>query len=104
MAFLSIWLIPSIQFRWSHGSTASLPPHSPKSCFQTGFGALFRTSFRAVLRPTQRSMRQMPKPISCTAYRLVLKACGPLLRPVSYTHLRAHETVLDLVCRLLLEK
>ena len=31
---------------------------------------------------------------------------GPLdwLIPVSYTHLRAHETVLDLVCRLLLEK
>eukprot|EP00657_Telonema_sp_P-1_P011308 TRINITY_DN6316_c0_g1_i1.p1 TRINITY_DN6316_c0_g1~~TRINITY_DN6316_c0_g1_i1.p1 ORF type:complete len:129 (+),score=56.51 TRINITY_DN6316_c0_g1_i1:55-441(+) len=31
---------------------------------------------------------------------------GPLppLTPVSYTHLRAHETVLDLVCRLLLEK
>src|SRR5665811_2497950 len=30
----------------------------------------------------------------------------PLVRcliPVSYTHLRAHETVLDLVCRLLLE-
>ena len=29
---------------------------------------------------------------------------GPLVGPVSYTHLRAHETVLDLVCRLLLEK
>ena len=28
----------------------------------------------------------------------------PATRPVSYTHLRAHETVLDLVCRLLLEK
>ena len=27
---------------------------------------------------------------------------GPIT--VSYTHLRAHETVLDLVCRLLLEK
>ena len=26
------------------------------------------------------------------------------MSPVSYTHLRAHETVLDLVCRLLLEK
>mgnify|MGYP003381579626 CR=1 FL=1 len=26
------------------------------------------------------------------------------LRSVSYTHLRAHETVLDIVCRLLLEK
>ncbi|WDT36884.1 signal peptidase I [Streptococcus pneumoniae D39] len=28
----------------------------------------------------------------------------PYLAAVSYTHLRAHETVLDLVCRLLLEK
>ena len=27
-----------------------------------------------------------------------------VIDPVSYTHLRAHETVLDLVCRLLLEK
>src|SRR5665811_2057793 len=27
-----------------------------------------------------------------------------IVEPVSYTHLRAHETVLDLVCRLLLEK
>ena len=26
------------------------------------------------------------------------------LEAVSYTHLRAHETVLDIVCRLLLEK
>ena len=29
---------------------------------------------------------------------------SPFDPPVSYTHLRAHETVLDLVCRLLLEK
>ena len=29
---------------------------------------------------------------------------GRAIDPVSYTHLRAHETVLDLVCRLLLEK
>ena len=29
---------------------------------------------------------------------------GNYLDTVSYTHLRAHETVLDLVCRLLLEK
>ena len=29
---------------------------------------------------------------------------GDGTEPVSYTHLRAHETVLDLVCRLLLEK
>ena len=29
---------------------------------------------------------------------------GCTFESVSYTHLRAHETVLDLVCRLLLEK
>ena len=29
---------------------------------------------------------------------------GMGIASVSYTHLRAHETVLDLVCRLLLEK
>ena len=35
-----------------------------------------------------------------------VRSIGILSRPaaVSYTHLRAHETVLDLVCRLLLEK
>src|SRR5665811_1839746 len=33
-----------------------------------------------------------------------LEGIGLLPAPVSYTHLRAHETVLDLVCRLLLEK
>ena len=42
------------------------------------------------------------------AGRLSFKGLGPTkpLKPnaVSYTHLRAHETVLDLVCRLLLEK
>ena len=32
------------------------------------------------------------------------KLLQKFINPVSYTHLRAHETVLDLVCRLLLEK
>eukprot|EP00657_Telonema_sp_P-1_P008399 TRINITY_DN29507_c0_g1_i1.p1 TRINITY_DN29507_c0_g1~~TRINITY_DN29507_c0_g1_i1.p1 ORF type:complete len:118 (+),score=57.23 TRINITY_DN29507_c0_g1_i1:201-554(+) len=32
------------------------------------------------------------------------RAINQAREPVSYTHLRAHETVLDLVCRLLLEK
>ena len=36
-------------------------------------------------------------PVQLGEHRLCIK-------PVSYTHLRAHETVLDLVCRLLLEK
>ena len=33
-----------------------------------------------------------------------VEVLGRGLQPVSYTHLRAHETVLDLVCRLLLEQ
>ena len=39
---------------------------------------------------------------SIGAGRMAGRADGRV--PVSYTHLRAHETVLDLVCRLLLEK
>ena len=35
---------------------------------------------------------------------LKLSADAKSIMPVSYTHLRAHETVLDIVCRLLLEK
>ena len=35
---------------------------------------------------------------------LFLHGAGERGTAVSYTHLRAHETVLDLVCRLLLEK
>src|SRR5450756_1398550 len=38
---------------------------------------------------------------ACT---LVGNSTSPLAMPVSYTHLRAHETRHDLVCRLLLEK
>ena len=38
------------------------------------------------------------------ADQLLLVADQGSAWPVSYTHLRAHETVLDLVCRLLLEK
>src|SRR5665811_2434562 len=37
-------------------------------------------------------------------HRLAVNIAGDTTIPVSYTHLRAHETVLDLVCRLLLEK
>ena len=38
------------------------------------------------------------------AKKSVAVALRDRYRTVSYTHLRAHETVLDLVCRLLLEK
>ena len=44
-----------------------------------------------------------PKLAELAAAHLSPRLIGRL-EPVSYTHLRAHETVLDLVCRLLLEK
>ena len=39
-----------------------------------------------------------------TPENYIIDQDGNIYHPVSYTHLRAHETVLDLVCRLLLEK
>ena len=58
--------------------------------------------------PTHHSDDGWYYPLSDSAHSVVdilrqaLMAHG--VEPVSYTHLRAHETVLDLVCRLLLEK
>ena len=53
---------------------------------------------------TVRTLRRIIKPI-ISDWAPRLSDCLPdTTRPVSYTHLRAHETVLDLVCRLLLEK
>ena len=46
-------------------------------------------------------------PANAVLHRNLEATYGPMLAArgaVSYTHLRAHETVLDLVCRLLLEK
>ena len=51
----------------------------------------------AVLRCRWQTKPQM---VALALATSLLQGCGP----VSYTHLRAHETVLDLVCRLLLEK
>ena len=57
-------------------------------------------------------MEYAPRPVSdkvVISFPIVVTIIISLLAPdaapsVSYTHLRAHETVLDLVCRLLLEK
>ena len=43
-------------------------------------------------------------PMPQTREHILLARQVGVPKPVSYTHLRAHETVLDLVCRLLLEK
>ena len=42
--------------------------------------------------------------VNAVVFWRVIDPQRAVLEAVSYTHLRAHETVLDLVCRLLLEK
>ena len=51
----------------------------------------------------QRRVRALEAEPAAQDHRIRI-AGSQMLEPVSYTHLRAHETVLDLVCRLLLEK
>ena len=53
------------------------------------------------------SLSYVYRPVTAEALHeglLLARRSGRSVGPVSYTHLRAHETVLDLVCRLLLEK
>ena len=57
--------------------------------------------YRMVMAPRMRGPEQPP---SLRGEVMVECAFCSVHVPVSYTHLRAHETVLDLVCRLLLEK
>src|SRR5664280_2347653 len=73
----------------------------------TGHSALSEHKRIALSRTVDRSEASAGESILFVG---VLARLGPEVEPggprppVSYTHLRAHETVLDLVCRLLLEK
>src|SRR5665648_1272662 len=68
---------------------------------------------KAFYRLSERIKKRFPK-LKVSVTMDGLYACGPVIKvcreygwdymPVSYTHLRAHETRHDLVCRLLLEK
>eukprot|EP00657_Telonema_sp_P-1_P002163 TRINITY_DN15132_c0_g1_i1.p1 TRINITY_DN15132_c0_g1~~TRINITY_DN15132_c0_g1_i1.p1 ORF type:complete len:147 (+),score=48.13 TRINITY_DN15132_c0_g1_i1:127-567(+) len=59
----------------------------------------------AVAAGFQTGDRKLPAaPTTCLSCSVLSVAWQHCWGPVSYTHLRAHETVLDLVCRLLLEK
>eukprot|EP00656_Telonema_subtile_P033922 TRINITY_DN3804_c0_g1_i4.p1 TRINITY_DN3804_c0_g1~~TRINITY_DN3804_c0_g1_i4.p1 ORF type:complete len:574 (-),score=184.92 TRINITY_DN3804_c0_g1_i4:28-1749(-) len=78
----------------SRPGTGSSSTHKPSTPSKGGTrlvldASLFARPATANSRPTTANSR--PTTAQSTA-------------PVSYTHLRAHETVLDLVCRLLLEK
>ena len=55
-----------------------------------------------VVSTNSKEMIEESRKLASLGQNAVIKI--PMTEAVSYTHLRAHETVLDLVCRLLLEK
>ena len=72
----------------------------PRTTGYVLFGLLVGQSGLSWITPLQIESAQL---FIDLALGLILFELGYLV-PVSYTHLRAHETVLDLVCRLLLDK
>ena len=60
-----------------------------------------RDSYRAMHRKV---LEKVPYIRNSNNFVFDNQMVAQIFYPVSYTHLRAHETVLDLVCRLLLEK
>src|SRR5665811_1840981 len=75
-----------------HDAVASLLAHPDADSMLAAVGTAARTVSYAIDGTARRAAQSQ---------RARTLRVGP--RPVSYTHLRAHETVLDLVCRLLLE-
>ena len=70
-------------------------------CIRDRISVLFRgLSFGIDFKGGSEIVLQFDKQIDIAQIRNNITSIGS----VSYTHLRAHETVLDLVCRLLLEK
>ena len=65
--------------------------------------ALLQTFPDACIVQTHRHPRELIPSVSSLVYN-ARRMFEPALETVSYTHLRAHETVLDIVCRLLLAK
>ena len=105
----------NVLFRMFHGLSVSQPVMS-SACF---FFLMIRRPPRSTLDRSSAASdvykRQLPghKFHPATFYRLKAMPGSTPLRfynydktpvTVSYTHLRAHETVLDIVCRLLLDK
>src|SRR5664280_1035363 len=111
-AFDSPWLsAASMPARWSRIERASCTnAGSPQCQAHVGFSSARPRATRSPRRLELHLLAELF--LSLTGRGLMpltetAQSCSPkllTLSAVSYTHLRAHETVLDLVCRLLLEK
>ena len=76
------------------------PPRSTQSRSSAASDVYKRQVYTLCGADPHRRIRPWPGPLRAVQER----GTKPRVKTVSYTHLRAHETVLDLVCRLLLEK
>ena len=87
---------------WSDGGGSGRPGTAPVVCgyyaAAQGVDASVRSSIQGEVAQTLWQTDGFT-----TSFEIVMPS-AQAQPPVSYTHLRAHETVLDLVCRLLLEK
>ena len=76
------------------------PPRSTLDRSSAASDVYKRQHLKLYLRDLDFSQAQAANVMSV----VLLSSLAGRVATVSYTHLRAHETVLDLVCRLLLEK
>src|SRR5664280_2880385 len=89
-------------------ASSAIPPHghatvtAALACPRCQVGAAHTCRSKAASAPGASTLRYQHG--TDRTFRLMPCLPSPPRGPVSYTHLRAHETVLDLVCRLLLEK
>eukprot|EP00657_Telonema_sp_P-1_P000699 TRINITY_DN1136_c0_g1_i1.p1 TRINITY_DN1136_c0_g1~~TRINITY_DN1136_c0_g1_i1.p1 ORF type:complete len:171 (+),score=40.03 TRINITY_DN1136_c0_g1_i1:106-618(+) len=109
---------------YPNGKKIAFEPGFPNiSKITTGFGVP-TISYRGEICMLEGVVKPLKSQKSATVTSITQEACHPPAElrfiisgsvdgtcnkshapePVSYTHLRAHETVLDIVCRLLLEK
>eukprot|EP00656_Telonema_subtile_P048023 TRINITY_DN5624_c0_g1_i2.p1 TRINITY_DN5624_c0_g1~~TRINITY_DN5624_c0_g1_i2.p1 ORF type:complete len:331 (+),score=88.72 TRINITY_DN5624_c0_g1_i2:276-1268(+) len=92
--------LDELVYRLEHGELCSqelLDLGAPQACF----ALIAQRCYPTVREAAVRLLTQIAK--GSTAHALQLVRGGVIPLAVSYTHLRAHETVLDLVCRLLLD-
>src|SRR5665811_2626930 len=96
---LGTWRLAAARSRSRRGTAEPCASHAQYRFLLTSAFSIYPSSGRG--------MSAVARGSTC---RVLDDACGTGDRiaaewaTVSYTHLRAHETVLDLVCRLLLEK
>src|SRR5450759_1287532 len=92
------------QRAFANAQAKSITEHATQTLVGKRLKALVINRQRMNARPERRRRGDAFRAAHSCAGDLLQGLSSAFLRAVSYTHLRAHETRHDLVCRLLLEK